>query len=179
MHVQHRTPPDAHVGQCCGDTSRSMDHLTYFTCTLGQAIQVNQNQPAPFETITEFLDYQAQRAPDRPAVGFPNPQRTDGEWGHSLYCRINPHSICIRAKTNLCTAFKKLHQYSLASADILGRLIQSSTGGETARAGVQTVALLCPSSIEFLFSWLGLMQLGYSVLLVASVHSSPSTPVRG
>ena len=33
----------------------------------------------------------------------------------------------------------------------------------------QTVALLCPSSPLFLFAWLGLMRLGFSVLLIAWV----------
>jgi len=30
-----------------------------------------------------------------------------------------------------------------------------------------TIALLCPSSIDFLFTWLRLMRAGYSVLLIA------------
>ena len=38
----------------------------------------------------------------------------------------------------------------------------------------KTVAFLCPSSIDFLFGWLALMRLGYSVLLIAYVNGSLS-----
>ncbi|KAL9587944.1 MAG: hypothetical protein Q9203_003237, partial [Teloschistes exilis] len=67
-----------------------MESISYFTCTLGQAIQVNRNEPAPYKTITGFLDYQAQTAPDRPAVGFPDPHgevldgESGGKWGNTF-----------------------------------------------------------------------------------------------
>ncbi len=35
----------------------------------------------------------------------------------------------------------------------------------------RVVALLCPSSVDFLFTWLGLMRKGFSVLLIAYVTS--------
>lgn len=31
----------------------------------------------------------------------------------------------------------------------------------------RTIALLCPSSVDFLFSWLRLLRAGYSVLIIA------------
>ncbi|KAI4197126.1 MAG: hypothetical protein LQ350_006140 [Teloschistes chrysophthalmus] len=45
-----------------------MEDINYFTCTLGQAIQVNGHEPIPYETIIEFLEYQAQIAPNQPAT---------------------------------------------------------------------------------------------------------------
>lgn len=160
-----------------------MEYISYFTCTLGQAIQVNRNEPAPYKTITEFLDYQAQTAPDRPAVGFPDPHdevlngESGGKWGNTLYCKNETRLNCVRVNVDPCTAFKKLHQCSLASAQLLGKLISPIASGQESGDSSQTVALLCPSSIEFLFSWLGLMQLGYSVLLVAYILPSPLTLV--
>lgn len=51
----------------------SPPNLNYFTCTLGQAVEVNSARPHEFETINDFLDVQASRYPDLPAVGFPRP----------------------------------------------------------------------------------------------------------
>lgn len=31
----------------------------------------------------------------------------------------------------------------------------------------RTIALLCPSSVDFLFTWLRLVRAGYSVLIIA------------
>ncbi|KAI4230808.1 MAG: hypothetical protein LQ349_006014, partial [Xanthoria aureola] len=54
-----------------------MADTNYFVCTLGQAVGVNQTSPPRFETVTEFLDHQAQVVPNAPAVGFPIPARSD------------------------------------------------------------------------------------------------------
>lgn len=54
-----------------------MADTNYFVCTLGQAVGVNEKSPPKFETITEFLDHQAQVVPKAPAVGFPVPSRSD------------------------------------------------------------------------------------------------------
>ncbi|KAL8873605.1 MAG: hypothetical protein Q9174_000953 [Haloplaca sp. 1 TL-2023] len=50
-----------------------MADLNYFTCTLGQAVAVNERYPHPYETIIDFLEYQAKVVPDDLAVGFPIP----------------------------------------------------------------------------------------------------------
>ncbi|KAL8847300.1 MAG: hypothetical protein Q9221_007645 [Calogaya cf. arnoldii] len=58
-----------------------MADINYFVCTLGQAVAVNEKSPHGFETITDFLDRQAQIVPNAPAVGFPLPSgNKDKEW---------------------------------------------------------------------------------------------------
>lgn len=66
-------------------------------------------------------------------------------------------------------AFKDLQQYSIADARDIGQLLHEN---ETPSTQDKTIALLCPSSVDFLFGWLALMRLGYSVLLIAYVESS-------
>ena len=62
--------------------------LNYFICTLGLAAAVNNDHPQPFKNVNDFIDHQAQRFPTRPAVGFPIPQRNEGEqWGQTLYSK--------------------------------------------------------------------------------------------
>ena len=62
-------------------------------------------------------------------------------------------------------AFHELAECSKTSAHILNLSLKS---GDWTKIG-RTVALLCPSSLEFLFTWLGLIRLGYAVLLIAYV----------
>ena len=67
------------------------------------------------------------------------------------------------AKILICwvtLAFEELLEGSIAYAQVLS---QSLVGSRHA------VALLCPSSIDFLLAWLGLMRLGRRVLLIAYV----------
>ncbi|KAI9818410.1 MAG: putative NRPS-like protein biosynthetic cluster [Pycnora praestabilis] len=45
----------------------------YFVCTLGQAALINAQNPHKYSTISEFIDFQAQRTPNAPAVGIPRP----------------------------------------------------------------------------------------------------------
>lgn len=62
--------------------------LNYFICTLGLAAAVNKDHPQPFKTVNDFIDHQAQEFPSRPAVGFPIPQRNEGEqWGQTVYSK--------------------------------------------------------------------------------------------
>ncbi|KAL8685031.1 MAG: hypothetical protein Q9218_008011, partial [Villophora microphyllina] len=128
-----------------------MVDINYFTCTLGQALNGKGRQALPYTTVPEFLKYQANAAPDRPAVGFPVPvsETQNPRWNHRVY------------------TFAELHKSSLSSAALLGKLLKFENNGQSGKGASKTIALLCPSSIEFLFAWLGLMQLDYSVLLVA------------
>jgi hypothetical protein len=46
--------------------------LSYFTCTLGEAVAWNEDHPRPWRTIIELLEYRTTTCPDLPAVGFAN-----------------------------------------------------------------------------------------------------------
>jgi acyl-coenzyme A synthetase/AMP-(fatty) acid ligase len=111
----------------------------YFVCTLGQASALS-SKAKQYRTINEFLDFQAQRHSLLPAVGFPVPQKDQELWKHKVL------------------TFDDVHHGTKVFAQRL-----SNTLGDSG----QTVALLCHSSPEFLFTWLGLIRLGRSVLLIA------------
>ncbi|KAJ4317875.1 hypothetical protein N0V94_004705 [Neodidymelliopsis sp. IMI 364377] len=114
----------------------------YFVCTLGQAAPLNR-QPNPYTTIGQFICYQAHHHPYLPAVGFPIPQSKQEKWDYKVL------------------TFGDVDRGTNVFAD---RLLQAL---EKSPKGPETVALLCHSSPEFLFTWLALMKLGYSVLLIA------------
>lgn len=111
----------------------------YFVCTLGQASALS-GKPKPYRTISEFLDIQAQHHAFLPAVGFPITQQNQQSWNYKVLTFGD-----VRQGTN--TFAQRLSDGLIMSG--------------------KTVALLCHSSPEFLFTWLGLMRLGYSVLLIA------------
>ncbi len=113
----------------------------YFVCTLGQASVLN-SQLKTYHTISDFVEQQAQNHPLLPAVAFPVPGPDDNDWGRIVF------------------SFKDIDH----GTNVFTKRLQTMLGiSENARA----VALLCHSSMEFLFTWLGLMRLGYSVLLIA------------
>jgi acyl-coenzyme A synthetase/AMP-(fatty) acid ligase len=111
----------------------------YFVCTLGQAAALS-GKAKQYRTITEFVDLQNQRHPFLPAVGFPVPKQGQQPWEYKVL------------------SFGEVYQGSNIFAQRLSSTLSLAVG---------TVALLCHSSPEFLFTWLGLMRLGYSVLLIA------------
>ena len=117
-----------------------MVEANYFTCTLGQA-SLLQKDPG-FKNINEFIEQQAARASELPAVGFYTP----GTTGKSSW------------KTDVLT-FSDVHKGTC----VVAGLISSKTVLQKRCA----VALLCPSSAEFLFLWLALIRLGHPVLLLA------------
>ncbi|KAF7563552.1 hypothetical protein G7046_g567 [Stylonectria norvegica] len=124
--------------------------LNYFTCTLGEAIRWKRSLDVPgvepFATVIDLIDRQAQLQPNSPALGFAN--FLSEESSTSL-----PDSL----------TFGELRDLSIIAGKTLhSRLKPSSIAGEKA-----TVALLCPSSHRFMLTWLGLLRLGYSVLLLA------------
>ena len=65
--------------------------VNYFTCTLGQAAEINTGSPSSTKTISQFLKYQADKNPEIPAAAFPLPQ--EGEWGYELFCRSRNFAI--------------------------------------------------------------------------------------
>ncbi|EUC40804.1 hypothetical protein COCMIDRAFT_107854 [Bipolaris oryzae ATCC 44560] len=113
----------------------------YFVCTLGQAAALNTT-PKSYRNISDYIRQQSYNHPLLPAVGFPIPKLDQQEWSYKV----------------------------LTFADV-----EHGVGVFAARLAIslgpsreqQTVALLCHSSPEFLFTWLGLIKLGHAVLLVA------------
>ena len=118
---------------------------TYFTCTLGQASQYQHG--ISFSTINGLIETQAQEEPSTPAVGFFSPNADGQPW--------KPQVL----------SFKDVRQGSTVMAEALSSKLNSSSS--------QTVGLLCPSSPEFLLTWLAIIRLGHAALLIAP-QCSPS-----
>lgn len=122
---------------------------TYFACTLGQAAALNQS-PKPYQTIGDFLFYQAGHNTHLPAIGFPIPSQTSSTW------------------TSRILTFADIDRGTSVIAE---RLLEQC--GSKFQIS-QTVALLCHSSPEFLFTWLALIRLGHAVLLIAPQCQPPA-----
>ncbi|MCJ1464215.1 hypothetical protein MMC07_002828 [Pseudocyphellaria aurata] len=132
--------------------NNSNDETNYFVCTLGEATGYNAKNPHRFTTVNDFLDHQSTRIPNQPAVVFPIPSQNRQEakeWDHDIF------------------TFSDLRQQSIHTAKALSNSITRIYPGNGKASTGRTVALLCPSSVESLFAWLGLMRLGFSVLLIA------------
>ncbi|RAR11106.1 acetyl-CoA synthetase-like protein [Stemphylium lycopersici] len=98
--------------------------------------------PKSYRNISEFVSQQAHHHPLLPAVGFPIPQPDRQEWTYKVLTFGDVDCGINVFASRLSTALGLLRK-------------------------PQTVALLSHSSPEFLFTWLGLIRLGHSVLLVA------------
>ncbi|KAK8087449.1 male sterility protein-domain-containing protein [Apiospora phragmitis] len=143
--------------------------LNYFTCTLGQAAlwkkKQSTQQPIEYSTVLELIDSQGQDIPDAPAIGFAN-FSDDGERGSgeseeasaSLHQPSSQHVPSPRQVT-----FRELKEHSLMAATVLGACLGHSRTHEAKG----TVGLMCASSLDFVFTWLGLMRLGYTPFLLA------------
>lgn len=119
--------------------------LNYFTCTLAEAAAWNAQHPHPFHTVNHLIDEQAEDLRQRPAVNFPG--GCFGEDGREIKSDFT---------------YRELRAYSLATAARLRRRLQVSD-----RNASGTVGLLCSSTPEFILTWLGLMRLGISAMLLA------------
>ncbi|KUI67034.1 Bile acyl-CoA synthetase [Cytospora mali] len=127
------------------DNDAAETHLNYFTCTLGEASRWNTDNPQSVHTVNDLIDAQAIELRQRPALNFAGGcQAEDGREMKSDF------------------TYRELRAYSLVSAVRLRRRLQVAS-----RVGTGTVGLLCSSSPEFILTWLGLMRLGVSVLLLA------------
>ena len=123
---------------------------TYFTCTLGEAV-LHQDGKS-YNNISDFIEQKAQTSPGIPVVGFYEvDNRSQSQW--------KPHIL----------TFKDIQRGTSMIAEALSRRIAGEQG--------QTVALLCPSSAGFLFTWLALIWLGHPALLIAP-QCSPSAVAR-
>ncbi len=115
----------------------------YFVCTLGQAAALKKEKHA-FRNISQFIERQANRSGDKPAVGFLKPRTADSQiWDHHILSFGNVSK----------------------GVQVVAEQLAESLGADVPPGS--TVALLCPSSADFLFTWLGLMHLGHAVLLLA------------
>ena len=54
------------------DTKAKSLPMNYFACTLGQAAEQTLCDLADVKNINDFIDYQAEKFPNRHAVGFPS-----------------------------------------------------------------------------------------------------------
>ncbi|KAH0254071.1 acetyl-CoA synthetase-like protein, partial [Aureobasidium melanogenum] len=136
----------AYVWQSGRDAQFSADcgHMaaTYFTCTLGQAQSLGLTN-SNFKNINHFIDSQAEAIPSQHAVGFAIPSNSDSQWKSKTWT----FSDLQTGSKKVAAVLQKMH----------GELLTKS----------ETVALICPSTPEFLFTWLALMRLGHTVLLIA------------
>ncbi|KAI4715286.1 acetyl-CoA synthetase-like protein [Aureobasidium sp. EXF-10727] len=115
---------------------------TYFTCTLGQAQSLGLTN-SNFKNINHFIDSQAEAIPSQPAVGFAIPSNSNSQWDSKTWT----FSDLQTGSKKVAALLQKTHGELLSNSD--------------------TVALICPSTPEFLFTWLALMRLGHPVLLIA------------
>jgi thioester reductase-like protein len=111
----------------------------YFVCTLGQAVYHPKSKAG---SILKFLELQAEQYGQRPAVGFPG---------------------LLERPTSLLT-FQELSDQTKETAS---RLLSIVPMLEKSLGRGCTIALLAHSHIVFLKAWLGLIRLGFSVLLLA------------
>ncbi|ERF68364.1 hypothetical protein EPUS_06780 [Endocarpon pusillum Z07020] len=111
----------------------------YFVCTLGQAANFPKTKA---RSIADFLELQAEKYGQRSAVGFPS---------------LTENSASL-------LTFHELNDQTKQAARGLVRKIPKLK--ESLGQG-RTTALLAHSHVVFLKSWLGLIRLGFSVLLLA------------
>lgn len=59
--------------------------VNYFTCTLDEAVHMNNPAAGSLATINDFIDFQAETKPHNFAVGFPLRQGSDEDWSRELF----------------------------------------------------------------------------------------------
>ncbi|KAK7423390.1 hypothetical protein QQZ08_009067 [Neonectria magnoliae] len=122
----------------------------YFTCTLGEAARWKHQQTdstkRSFNTIIGLVTEQARLRPQAPALNFAD---------------FNSESSA--SKSPISLTFKELDERSVSACKVLA----DRMGVSKNEAKAATVGVLSTSSVEFVLTWLGLMRMGYSVLLLA------------
>ncbi|KAJ6440213.1 L-aminoadipate-semialdehyde dehydrogenase [Purpureocillium lavendulum] len=127
---------------------------SYFTCTLGEAASGGLNRPldaAPFSSIIDVIDRQAESNASSPATGFAAFKGEDGNRGRSF-----------KGHTRTCgpLTFEDLRDLSIAAALKLSATINGRKNGSA-------IGLLCSSDVNFVLTLLGLMRLARPVILLA------------
>lgn len=120
--------------------------LNYFVCTLGQAA-LPEVRKRRFETVNDLVDYQSEENGDLPAIGFAYPGSE------------------VQEPQDQTTRIYTFRDVKAGSMRVASQLVK--TLGPTSPSSDSTIALLSPSTPEFLFTWLALIRLGHAVLLVA------------
>ncbi|KAI9830731.1 MAG: hypothetical protein M1819_005395 [Sarea resinae] len=155
--------PESCVAEHNVESTEPVDALNYFVCTLRQAAVLNTWKKHVYSTVNELLDIQAIAIPDSLAVAFP-------DVSDAITGELTP-PLVPRAWT-----FGDIQKNSVAYAVVLRILLRDHTivlPTDDLTQPVPTVALLARSSPDFLFAWLALMRIGYSVLLIAPKHFRP------
>ncbi|KAK8133359.1 male sterility protein-domain-containing protein [Apiospora sp. TS-2023a] len=127
--------------------------LNYFTCTLGQAALWKKGQPTgqptEFSTVLELIDDQGRDIPNEPAIGFAD-FSDDGRHKENAAAQVT---------------FGELKRLSWRAATVLSKRLGQPQTPDVKKG--TTIGLICASSLDFVFTWLGLMRLGYKVFLLA------------
>ncbi|KAF4498811.1 nonribosomal peptide synthetase [Fusarium agapanthi] len=129
-----------------------MADANYFTCTLGEAARLKRkdDKAKSWTTVVELIDDQAERNPDAPALGF-------ATFTHLKSIQVFRHLL----------TFRHLSDTSKHAAQILSTHLPKEPKS-------LKIGLLSSSSTEFVLTWLGLMRLGYTVLLLAPQLAPPA-----
>ncbi|KAJ4264389.1 hypothetical protein NW762_005587 [Fusarium torreyae] len=125
----------------------------YFACTLGEAARLKQqavDSAASWKTVLQLIDQQARDIPQSPAVGF-------ATFDHE------------NSTPRYLLSFQDLSELSKNTARILSDQLPAPKITSSL-----TIGLLSASSIDFVLTWLGLMHLGYTVLLLAPQLEPPA-----
>ncbi|KAF4341870.1 nonribosomal peptide synthetase [Fusarium beomiforme] len=130
-----------------------MVEANYFTCTLGEAARLKRKdgQTTTWKTVVELIEHQAERNPDAPALGF-------ATFTHLKSTQVFRHLL----------TFRELSEASKHAAQILSPHLSAPKESQP------TIGLLSSSSTAFVLTWLGLMRLGYTVLLLAPQLAPPA-----
>ncbi|CAJ0542531.1 Ff.00g001250.m01.CDS01 [Fusarium sp. VM40] len=125
----------------------------YFACTLGEAARLKRQNDGSttWKTVVELIDHQAEKNSRLPALGFATFQ----------------HEGADEASRKLLT-FQDLSESSKHAAHVLSKHLPPP------RDDSPTMGLLSSSSTDFVLTWLGLMRLGYTVLLLAPQLAPPA-----
>lgn len=115
--------------------------VNYFVCTLGKAARLPNKRR--HSTIAELLRTQADNVPEYKAIGFAYPSKEHEKWDYTLL------------------DFATVNDASRGAAYVLFDRIRVIAEPR------KVIALLCSSTLEFLFNWLALVLLGHPVLLLA------------
>ncbi|KAL8713732.1 MAG: hypothetical protein Q9220_002258 [cf. Caloplaca sp. 1 TL-2023] len=109
-----------------------MADLNYFTCTLGQAAELEQRLPSSIKTINDFLHHQTLHVPERYAVGFALPDTGSAEksWPFRTFS-TQDHLKDRVLKADQFKAFRDLNSNAISSACILRRSLASSPLGSS------------------------------------------------
>ncbi|EMT71468.1 Linear gramicidin synthase subunit D [Fusarium odoratissimum] len=133
-----------------------MADANYFTCTLGEATRLKRKdeKAKTWTTVVELIDDQAEMNPDAPALGF-------ATFTHLKSTQVFRHLL----------TFRHLSDTSKHAAQILSTHLPKDPRS-------LKIGLLSSGSTEFVLTWLGLMRLGYTVLLLAVQHLCETLDIK-